>query len=322
MRKIIFTLIIICTTLGISYSAGSDCCGLGAPSNIVFCPRGTPATIDGDASDWGTSWLQMDQQPTSNSTSGMTAKFQMEYDQSNLYIITIINDDTPGDTSIPNSYERDCFEIMMSMDTTSSGGMTGMFQFRRVYGWDGVLGQPGGDSGITDGTMYGSDPSIPASWNGNSHFKVKEIIDGNMYTQEWQLPWDSLSVRMSPPWDISQFRLEVQASDNTKNAAGGRTQQRFWYGNSNSAWNNSYYQQVVLLDTRCGFNSLIESNDLDINAIDNNLKLSRNVSELRIYNSSGNLVLIANNTSSANVSTLKKGLYIARAEGRSYKFIR
>jgi hypothetical protein len=224
----------------------------------------------------------------------------------------------------------------MSMDTTSSGGMTGMFQFRRVYGWDGALNQPGGDNGITDGTLFGNGPKIPASWNGNPRFKVKEVIDGDTYTQEWQIPWDSLSVRMSPAWDKKQFKLEVQASDNTKNAAGGRTQQEFWFGNSNSAWNNSAYQQVVNLryaiDDLCshdpyycqpvGINTLINTSDLNIIITGENLKFSRNVKDLSVYNAIGQLVLVASNSSNINISALKKGLYIARTEGKSYKFIR
>jgi hypothetical protein len=342
MRKIISTLIFIGAVFSFAHGESTICFFNGVPILVDtkpsdcahICPMGTPAAIDGDASDWGTTWLQMDQQPTSNSTTGMTAKFQMEYDQSNLYLVFVVTDDTPGDTALPNTYERDCVEVMMSLDTNSSGGMTGMFLFRRVYGWDGVLGQPGGNSGITDGTVYGSGPAIPASWNGNPSFKVKEIIDGNTYTQEWQIPWDSLMVRMNPPWDHQRFKLEVQASDNTKNAAGGRTQQRFWFGNSNNAWNNSAYQQVVHLNMPCdgcddhppiihpGINTLLYAGDLNIFADGNYLKFSRNISEISIYNATGQLVLQASKIKNINIGELIKGFYIARIEGRSYKFIR
>jgi Carbohydrate family 9 binding domain-like len=333
MRKIISTLLISASMFSFAHVSASNCCGWGTASDLSVCPMGTPTAIDGDASDWGSTWLQMTQSPTSNTTSGMTAKFQMEYDNSNLYIIAVINDSTPGDTSYGiASYARDCFEIMMSLDTLSSGGITGMFQFRRVYGWDGALGHTGGTTGITDGALFGNGPAIPASWNNNPNFKVKEVIDGNTYTQEWQLPWDSLSVRMDTvggknpggpgAWDKKQFKLEVQASDNTGT---GRTQQEFWYGNSDKAWNNSAYQQVVKLQGLCsnpGINTIVITNDINMSATDDHLILSRYVSELSIYNAIGQLVLRANNTSNVNIGTLRKGLYVAIADGKSCKFLR
>jgi hypothetical protein len=304
------------------------------PTNdaLTIYKTSTPPTIDGNNNDWNSTWINMTQAPINNSTSNMTAKFQCKYDDDNLYFIFNVNDATPGDTPfLASSYERDCIEVMMSMDTISSSGITGMYQFRRVYGWNGALGHTGGDNGITDGTLFGNGPAIPASWNGNPNFKVKEFIDGISYTQEWQIPWDSLMVRMTPAWDKKQFKLEVAASDNTTNAPGGRTQQLFWHGNSNMAWNNSAYQGVVTLNnaviidpgnSHIGIKQLPDDRLLRINVIYDNLRLSRTVHELSVFTITGQLVIKVGNTSNVNIGTLKKGFYVARTEGKSYKFIR
>jgi hypothetical protein len=84
--------------------------------------------IDGvaDSNDpWnagGVTWINMTQNKISNTTSDITAKFQITFDNNNLYLIAQSSGDKAMDTdavAIPNSYERDCFEVFVKLDTTS-----------------------------------------------------------------------------------------------------------------------------------------------------------------------------------------------------------
>jgi len=287
-------------------------------AQMTIHPVSPAPTIDGDASDWSATWINMTQ--VVGTGTGMTAKFQCEYDLKNVYYIFQVTDDTPGDTSYTaGSWERDCVEVMCSLDTTSSAGITGMYQFRRVYGWDAATAAPGGDSGLTDGTIYGSGVSI-ANWNADPNCKVKEIIDANTYTQEWQLPWDSLCTRMDPAWDHKQFKLEVQASDNNTNASGGRHQQLFWFGNSNNAWNNSAYQGVVTLEVPVNVRNS-QVSDFSARYDGSYLRLNK-TANVNVYNVTGALLLQATNVNQVSVRNLQSGVYIAKFNnGASYKFV-
>jgi Carbohydrate family 9 binding domain-like len=316
MRKKIFTLLACAAMFSFAHAAPATC-------NLTL----TPPTIDGDASDWGSTWLQMTQGPTSNTTSGLTAKFQMEYDVNNLYIIITATDQTVGDTAPANSYERDCMEVMLSLDTLTSGGITGMYQFRRVYGWNGTTAKPGGDFGLTDVSNYGSGANTVADWNTNPKFNLKETIDGSTYTQEWQLPWDSLSARMDTlttknpgshgAWDKKQFKLELQVADNTTNAASGRTQQEFWFGNSNNAWNNSAYQQVVKLQYPLAVNTPSNLKNITASVLNRNtIKLSKVVKSAKVYLVNGQLIKTVNNTDV--ISGLKPdNLYLIKTDNNT-----
>ncbi len=320
------------------------------------CPQTmTPPVIDGDYSDWGSMWLDLDS--IVGSTRGCTARFQMEFDADNLYFVFDIKDSTMGDTSSTfPTWAMDCVEVDISMDTTTSnsstpGGIrTGMYEFRHVEG------RP---EKLTDGISWGNDIPIVSDpalqiWNAIANFKLKEQDDSDGYVQEWQLPWDSLTKNMDTthmpkivggdttmvlqPWNKQNFKLDVQVSDNTGTA--GRTEQLFWAGTSNNSWNNSAYQRVVLLQFSCKKNTFLNGatsqfgllcddvhspeikNDLQIFANSEKLQISREVKTIDIYNVTGQLVLLAQNTREVNISNLGNGLYIARMEGKSYKFIK
>jgi hypothetical protein len=308
MKKALFTLLALAS---ITFVANAQ--------KTLTCPyRTTPITIDGSSADWGTNWQAMDQL-VNGSASTAESKFQIMFDTLNLYLVFEVTDPDMGDTSGTSTYIKDCIEVMMSLDTTSTSGISGMYQFRRVEGYN-------GGTGITDGAVYGSGIAI-ANWNLMPTCIVKEVDqDASFkYTQEWQLPWDSLKVNMDTNtdgygmWDKKEFKLEVQCSDGSGTPV-ARIKQMFWFGTTNGAWNNSAYMGVVTLAKVPKVNiSNSTVNDLNIYVNGNNLLISKNVS-VTVYNLTGQVVSKGINTSSLNIGNLNEGIYVARIEGKSYKF--
>ncbi len=306
--------------------------GHAAMPGPYTCPLTlTPPVIDGDYSDWGSTWLGVDS--ITGSTTGCTARMQMEYDANNLYVVFDIKDSTMGDTASSfATWAMDCNELELSMDTTTSnsstpGGIrTGMYQFRHVEGRTEKL---------TDGTSWGNDIPIVSTpalqrWNAIANFKLKELDASDGYVVEWQLPWDSLSKNMDTthitpgvlqPWNKKNFKLDVQVADNTGTA--GRTEQLFWAGTSNNCWNNSAYQEVVNLQFPLGVaKAQMKNQTLNVSVIKNTLEINTTVANASIYDVTGKLVLKLQNTSSADISRLSSGLYILKTSDQSVKFIK
>lgn len=300
MKKTFFTLLAL----------ASMYCLVNAATPV--CPYlYTAPTIDGDKSEWTGAWLNMDS-IVQNTTiavdlqGGLSAKFQMGYDKDNLYLVFDIKDASMGDTAKAfGTWNSDCAEVMLSLDTAYSGGITGMYQFRKLEGEF--------DS-ITDGTIFGNGVLIK-NWNANPKCKVKEVDASDGYVQEWQLPWDSLMVRMDTtgagrgPWEKNQFRLEVQAADNTGT---NRTEQCFWAGTSNNAWNQSIFQRVVKLEFPLGINTPQTENKIDVTVTKDMLQLSKVANEITICNITGQIVLQARFTDKVYIGKLASGIYIAK----------
>jgi len=230
-----------------------DCVKAQDNFDLVIKRCSTPPLINGiiDNDDpWTDNWIPIDYSRAVNTTSNMNAKFQMLYDDNNLYILVQVNDPTRGDTMTDYSYESDCVEVFLALDTNS--GSTGIYKrgdflIRKTWGKPlprGLDGEIGGlmDNSNTDG--YSTDCS---SLKNDPNLKIVEVDGTDSYIQEWQLSWNTLTSNMNPEWDGAEFKFDIQVSDNTTNNSNGRTQEMYWHSNLDYEWYNTLYEGNVYL---------------------------------------------------------------------------
>jgi hypothetical protein len=282
------------------------------------------AKIDGiaDSNDpWntgGTTWINMTKNKSSNSTADITARFQLTYDNSNLYLFCQSSGDKAMDTdavAIPNSYERDCFEVFVKMDTTSGESGTyipGDFQFRQSRA-----------SIFPDRFDAGQ---LIAGWQENGNFKIAQTEGSGNYQQEWQMPWSLLadSSGMDPVWDMKQFKFDIQAADNTTGAGNGRTQQLFWNSGSDEQWHNTNYLGLVCL-YNCD-NEIEKTYSPEVDLFPNPAKLEIIIniplqllnSKMNILNLEGQIVysdILKSTSNTISLKPLKQGIYFVKITG-------
>jgi hypothetical protein len=282
--------------------------------------------IDGiiDNNDpWTTTWINMKNNYGSNTTSDVTGKFQLTYNENNLYLAVVSTGDKSLDTSsedIPNSYESDCIEVFILMDTTRENDYykPGDYQFRMRRG--SVF-----PDRFDPGQLYNN-------WR-NSDFKIGQTNVGTSYTQEWQMPWAVLadSAGMSPAWDGTTFRFDIKISDNTTGAGSGRTQQLFWSQLLEYSWRNIQYYGWIKLLTTAVKTAKLKEKTIYLNPVNNKLRINAEISEqsiIEIFNIEGKQILTAKITrdKTVDVGFLKAGAYILKiVDGKeiySGKFIK
>jgi len=208
---------------------------LFAQETLTIRPASQPPSPDGiiNSSDpWeAENWIDINKAVTSNSSDNMSAKFQLMYDESNLYFAVIVNDDNRFTGNL-TTYNNDCIEFFIAMDTTS--------------GKEGTYKQ--GDRQIRMQAV--ADPSAPGgeaeSGQGVPSSSALTCVDnGTYYVQEWILPWEGLSENMFTEWDQKQFKFDVGVANATGD--GERTQLMFWNDNSDEQWRNTNHFGLVTL---------------------------------------------------------------------------
>jgi hypothetical protein len=204
----------------------------GRPDLIVKRSNTAPK-VDGiiDANDpWSTQWIPMSTPCWRNTTSAMNAKFQILAGDDAFYIGVIIEDTTryTYNSVLLNSYDKDCSEIFISMDTIPSNinvlGTAGNWLLRTHRD-----GEPLVESNNIAALL--TDPK----------FSVTSKTSDKEYTQEIILPYSTLIEGMANEWDKKNFRLDIAASDNTTGNSDGRTQQQFWNSGTDEQWRNTQY---------------------------------------------------------------------------------
>jgi hypothetical protein len=205
--------------------------------------------IDGVDDPWST-LIPLTVRNPASTTSGMTAKFQILTSSDAFYVAVVVEDATPSNdaTAIVNSYERDCSEIFFSMDTvTEANGAykAGCWQIRTQR--EGEL--------LIDGNSGANTWSV-ATLTADPNFKVVSETSATEYIQELILPFSILTAGMEPAWNYKFFRFDIAVADNTTGVAGGRTEQRYWYGHNglgdDHGWDNTRSLGVVKLPSCCG----------------------------------------------------------------------
>lgn len=271
------------------------------PLSMTIKKAAAPPKLDGimdpTSDPWtAAGWIKEAQVVAGNTTSDASAQFQLMYDDKNIYFIAEVSDQTMGDTSYKQaSWALDCVEFMISLDWSDTSGTmhTGCYQLREMEGFNFPKG--------FDGTVFGTYGTSFAGWMAHPRMKIAHKDGAAKYTQEWQVPWDSLmrgmekdsaniANKIGKPQPIKSFKWETQSADNT---GSGRTQQMFWADNSNSQWNNTKYQGIVTLATPVTVKSVSEeASDIYVcpTMVQDILKISK-VSDVTIYNITGQEVM-------------------------------
>jgi hypothetical protein len=297
------------------YTFAANTVALTVTKTTKTCTPDGVANTDG-SEPWTTTWIDMAAEKTANTVHEMTAHFQLAFNNTYLWIAAEQMGNATIDTdhtAIPNSWERDDFEVFVTMDTTA-------------YAHKGAYGEYNNQFRLQRAAEYpwSFDDAHSIGANNPGTFTIGQVDAGDgSFVQEWQLPWAGLTAPMadSGTFDGALIRFEIQAADNTTGATGGRNDQRFWIDNSDNAYQDSRVLSVVKLDPKVnvGIPTLKVNNNFRING--NRLTLSQ-VGTVRIYNVSGQLLKVVNNTLSVDISGLSSGLYIANANGLSTKFIK
>jgi hypothetical protein len=279
--------------------------------------------IDGYLDDvddpWGT-LIDMTVRNPGSTTTGMTSKFKLLADADNFYVALVVEDATPSNdaTAITNSYERDCSEILFSLDTVTlpaGAYKTGSWQVRI---------QREGET-LIDGNSGANTWSV-ATLTADPNFKYAAETSATEWIAELIFPFATLSAGMDPAWDAKYTRFDIATADNTTGAAGGRTEQRYWYGHNglgdDHGWDNTAAMAICKLPT-VGVTTL---NNVKAAAfVSNNVLNVKNVNGVvSIYNIKGSLVRssVINGNGSIAIADLQSGMYIVKSNELSMKFVK
>jgi hypothetical protein len=302
----------------------------GTPS-LTISKAATPVTIDGvsDSNDpWTGTWIDMTVLKTTNTTSDMTAKYEMMYDDSALYVIVQIDDPTPGDTSGSNTYERDCMEVFVGMDTNAPTAdyKTGDYQFRQSWGAE----YPWGFE-VGAGSPAAADDATKADFVADGFTKTAQVDDASSYITEWALKWRTLNKNIcDDKFNKNFIKFEIQAADNTTGSNGGRTQQNYWYDNSDNQWHNITLFGLVALESPVVDAALsvpCVSVHKTVGSVSNVYVLKNTLQgvngNVNIYDITGRLVIktVATNNM-VDISSLNNGIFVVKSNTGTAKFVK
>lgn len=272
---------------------------------------------------WTSTWITMAAEKSTNTVHEMTAFFQLAYNDEYLWIAGQQKGNSTIDTgaaAIPNTWERDDFETFIGLDTTTwlYKGVYGEaeFQFRE-------------QRATTFPWMF--DDHNSAYTNNPKGWAIGNVDAGDgSFVEEWQIPWSALTAVFADStakFNGNWMKFEIQAADNTTDAAGGRDDQRFWINSSDNEYQDSRTTSVVYLADKVGgvavknvkLNNIITTNTIATDV----LRLSATAQVVNIYDITGKLVLKTSNVNSINVSNFAPGLYIFRANNQqAIKFVK
>jgi hypothetical protein len=280
--------------------------------------------IDGYIDDVDDPWgalIPLTVRNPASTTSGMTAKFQILTSSDAFYVAVVVEDATPSNdaTAIVNSYERDCSEIFFSMDTvTKPDGAykTGCWQIRT---------QREGED-LVDGNSGANTWSV-STLTADPNFKVASETSATEYIQELVLPYSILTAEMEPAWNYQFFRFDIAVADNTTGVAGGRTEQRYWYGHNglgdDHEWDNTKSLAIVKLPACCGTDRVKKGENLRIypNPVTEGFCISglEDKTTVQLADLDGKLKISkeVKGNETISVRSLPKGVYIVRITART-----
>jgi hypothetical protein len=283
--------------------------------------------VDGYLDDvddpWGT-LIDMTVRNPAGTTTGMTAKFKLLAGADAFYVAIVAEDATPSNdaTAITNSYERDCSEMFFAMDTlTGAAGayVTGCWQVRI---------QREGET-LIDGNSGANTWSV-ATLTADPNFKYAAETSATEWIAELIYPYATLEAGMDPAWVRQFIRFDLGVSDNTTGAAGGRTEQRYWYGHDglgdDHGWDNTKALAICKMPSEVAIVGVTSLNAVKASAfVSNNVLNVKNVNGVvSIYNVKGSLIRssVINGNGSIAIADLQSGMYIVKSNELSMKFVK
>jgi hypothetical protein len=184
---------------------------------------------------WADFWIPIDKRASISTTNNIMGKFQMCFDEKNLYILTHVTDPTLDTTSY-TVYCNDYIQVFIKMDTTSTSGEYSfgdwyIFQKRASTFPD----------GFTPWSQYGYHQFL------DSAFRIVQSNSIDEYIQEWQLPWEYLYTGLEQGRTEDYFKFEISCADG--NELDCRTQLMFWNSDTDEQWHNTNYFGLIKLGT-------------------------------------------------------------------------
>ncbi|MET0497464.1 MAG: sugar-binding protein [Steroidobacteraceae bacterium] len=209
-----------------SYSLSADVCG---GVGVTACARSSTVTIDGNSADWSSvprhfvkSTAAVEGRPVNDSDS--SASFRVQWDQSQLYALVEVRDDTNGSAS--NAvYLNDGVELYLD-------GLR-----ERSHAYDSNDFQLTVDRRGVKGGVRGNALTYTSA--------VASRSDG--FTVEYAVPWSALGVTPAS-FRVLGFDVGINDSDNS---SGRRDSQLTWKGNGMGWYDTSTFDGLKLDSATC-----------------------------------------------------------------------
>lgn len=281
---------------------------------ILYSPSMAP-TVDGiidDSDPWASDgWVEQSLFPDGQ-TIAHSSKFQMLWDDDNIYVGVQVTDATPN-SDHATEHENDCVELFFHMTGSSVEGTavaydasTCQLRFQRAETSFG----------------FGGTASFVTAFTADAGFDYKIETDADGYVLEVTLPIAILDAGAT--FDDENLMVEVQTADNSGE---GRTGQLFWQNNSDNQWQHvETLGAAHLSDTEVVIGAVESLNSESASAwVANDMLNFKNVEgQINIYSISGALVkteLIERN-GSIDIAGMKAGLYIVSGDNFTAKIVK
>jgi hypothetical protein len=281
---------------------------------VKYTPNLAP-TIDGviDSSDpWqADDWVSQDALGAT-STTDATSKFQLLWDDDNLYLGVQVVDATPNNDHATD-YQNDCVEAFIHMTGGSVEGTE--------VAYDASTCQLRFPRGETTFSMTGTGSFVTAL-QADAGFEYAVVSDADGWVLEVTLPVAILDPAAA--FDGENMMFEIQTADNTGE---GRTGQMFWLNNSDNQWRYVDTFAGVHLSTEEVVIGAVQSlNSANASAwVANDMLNFKNVEgQINIYSISGALVKteVIERNGSIDIAAMKAGLYIVSGDNFTAKIVK
>lgn len=271
--------------------------------------------IDAGVEPWADEWIDIaiTKDPAQANDADYTSAFQIFHNNEAIIIAVKVNDDTQDGTAA-NSYERDNVEIFFCMDGayTETAYKDGVWQFRAQRVEDEALNE-GNGLGYFDGSANVADPLIL-----DDGFMWGTDDTGSEYV--WEIAFPISVLDQAGEFDGENFKFDIAVANGVD---GARTGQHFWGTNSDLQWNDAQQFTDIKLETGVGVKE-VSTKEGTAFVRNNVLKVKDVNGMVKVYSLAGALVktAVVNGQASIDVSSLKAGMYIVKADNLSAKVIK
>lgn len=217
---------------------------------------------------------------------------KMLWDNTNLYLLAIVTDDTKKNDS-PNSYDDDQVEFYLDLDNAKATAYDAN-DFQYSFGWD-------------DGTVVGIIPSTGPTTN----IVYSAVSTANGYVIEAKIPWATLKTTPS-----AGKILGIDFMINDDDDGSGRDGKLSWYAAKDEAYKDASLfgtgklidQQLITGSIDFSYNNFTvfpnpSSGEVFVSGFENNF-------EYLVFDFAGRSVLEGVSSGKINIESLESGTYI------------
>lgn len=246
------------------------------------------------------------------STTDASSKFQLLWDDDNLYLGVQIVDATPN-WDHATDYQNDCVEGFIHMSGASVEGTE--------VAYDASTCQLRWPRGETTFSMTGTGSFVTAL-QADAGYEYAVVTDADGWVLEVTLPIAILDA--GGLFDGENAMFEIQTADNTGD---GRTGQMFWQNASDDQWRYvETFSAIHLSNTPVVIGAVESVNNATASAwVANDMLNFKNVEgQINIFSISGALVKteVIERNGSIDIAGMKAGLYIVAADNFTAKIVK